>query len=149
MKIYIASSWKNEQSVMMLSQFLRENGHQVDAFTDSSTGRYVFHYSEIGPINELNAINFLKNPKSRKAFKEDKKWLDWCECCVMLLPCGKSSHLEAGYAKGRNKKLAIFQPAGFPKGEFDVMYGFADIITANFIELLEWLSIKENEDINR
>ena len=135
MKIYIASSWKNEQIVWTLAQELRHKGHEVDAFVDSSSGRYVFHFSEIGNLKELNAINFLKDERSQKAFKEDKKWLDWCECCLLLLPAGNSSHLEAGYAKGQNKKLVIFHLEGFPYGEFDAMYGFADFMTDDLTEL--------------
>lgn len=41
----------------------------------------------------------------------------------MILPCGRSAHLEGGYAVGKGKALYIL--GHFPKGEFDVMYGFA------------------------
>lgn len=139
MNIYIASSWKNEKLVAMLAKHLRNEGHEVDAFVDASSGRYVFHFSEIGDASNIDAISFLKDYRTQKAFKEDKKWLDWCDCCVMLLPAGKSTHLEAGYAKGQGKKLIIYQPDGFPMGVFDVMYGFADLITENFGELIEGL----------
>jgi hypothetical protein len=44
----------------------------------------------------------------------------------MVLPCSKSSHLEGGYAVGKGKKLYII--GDFPKGEFDVMYGFSDAL---------------------
>ena len=122
MKIYIASSWKNEKAVDHLAFQLRARKHEVDAFTDSSKGRYVFHWSEMldspdKSKSELNAITFLKDERSQKAFKEDRKWLDWCYCVILLLPAGKSSHLEAGYAKGQGKELIIYSPAGFPQGE--------------------------------
>ena len=139
MKIYIASSWKNVGRAIDLAGYLRELGHEVDCFADISTGRYVFHFSEIGNRDQLDAMNFLDDARSLKAFQEDKKWLDWCKCCVLLLPAGKSSHLEAGYIKGQKKKLIIFQPGGFPKGEFDVMYGFADLMTYKFSELEKFL----------
>jgi len=139
MKIYIASSWKNQWTAIDLAQYLRELGHEVDCFADSSTGRYVFHFSEIGNTDQLNAVNFLEDKRSLKAFQEDKKWLDWCECCVLLLPAGKSSHLEAGYIKGQQKKLVIFAPGGFPKCEFDVMYGFADLLTYKLFNLNQFL----------
>ena len=135
MKIYLASSWKNEEMVDALSGLLKSEGHKVDAFTDSSKGRYVFHFSEIGEPEELNAVTFLHDPRSQKAFKEDRKWIDWCECLILILPAGKSSHLEAGYAKGKGKKLIIFSPFGFPKGQFDVMYGFADYLIVDIGQL--------------
>ena len=82
-----------------------------------------------------------RGAEAQKAFDEDKKWIDWADVVFLLLPAGKSSHLEAGYAKGQGKKLVIFQE-NFPKGEFDVMYGFADLITNNMSQLVTFL---ENE----
>lgn len=128
MRIYIASSWKNEEAVRDLAHLLRGKGHEVDCFCDVSSGRYVFHFSEIGALDDLDAITFLEDERVQRAFAEDKKWMDWAEAVIMLLPCGKSAHLEAGYAKGQGKKLVIL--GEFVPGEFDVMYGFADALIA-------------------
>ena len=141
MKIYLASSWKNEKEIKRLANLLKMQGYNVDCFCDTSTGRYVFHFSEIGDPRVLNVLNFLADKRSQRAFQEDKKWLDWCECCLLYLPAGKSAHLEAGYAKGQGKKLIIFQ-CEFPKGEFDVMYGFADLITDDLNTIRNWLEEK-------
>lgn len=124
MKIYLASSWKNEQLVRVVQQILEQNGHEVDAFCDLSKDRFVFHYSAIPNYQELDAIQFMHTPQVKKVFEEDKKWIDWADAVVMILPCGKSAHLEAGYAKGQGKKLYIF--GRFIAGEFDAMYRFAD-----------------------
>jgi nucleoside 2-deoxyribosyltransferase len=141
MKIYLASSWKNDELVRDWAKKLASvpHNHQVDAFCDPATGRYVFHFSEIGDPSNLDAMNFLGDERSRKAFEEDKKWIDWSDVVILILPAGKSSHLEAGYAKGRGKKLIIWQ-AYFPKGEFDVMYGFADLITESVADVLDFLA---------
>jgi len=138
MKIYIASSWKNENMVKEWASVLRTEGHEVDAFCDDPKGRYVFHFSEIGHPSELDAINFLDDDRTLKAFMEDKKWLNWADVCLLILPSGKSAHLEAGYAVGRGKKLVIWQ-AYYPRGEFDVMYGFADLVTDKATEVLNYL----------
>ncbi len=133
MKIYIATSWKNETEAKLLADIIRFWGHEVDCFCDASTGRYVFHFNEIGPRDQLDAISFLEDERSKKAFLEDKKYIDWADAVIMTLPCGNSSHLEAGYAKGTGKYLFIY--GEFPKGEFDVMYGFADGLFRNIKEL--------------
>lgn len=140
MNIYLASSWKNEELVMEWAARLRGAGYEVDAFCDDSrpNGRFVFHFSEIGDAGQLDAINFLADERSQKAFAEDKKWIDWADIALLILPAGKSSHLEAGYAVGGGKKLIIWQEK-FPKGEFDVMYGFADLITDSIPEVLDFL----------
>ena len=138
MKIYLASSWKNVELVSSWYYYLDSYGFEVDAFCNNSKGRYVFHFSEIVPVDDLDAINFLQDDRSKKAFLEDKKWLNWADACLLILPAGKSSHLEAGYAKGRGKKLIIWQK-DFPKGEFDVMYGFADLISDSYSDVREFL----------
>ena len=139
MKVYLASSWKNEKAVSYIAELLRKEGHEVDAFTDTSTGRYVFHISEIGNPKNLHPEDFMKDSRTKKAFLEDKKWLDWCDCCLLILPCGKSAHLEGGYAKGKGKKLIIFAMRGYVKGDFDVMYKFADEYTDIFERVVEKL----------
>jgi len=124
-KIYIASSWKNGQLAVDLAHFLREEeGHEVDCFCETRPGRYTFDARELPGHEELNAKTALKRPEFQKAFEQDKAMLDWCEAVVMVLPCGKSAHLEAGYAKGQGKRLYVW--GGMPAGEWDVMYGFAD-----------------------
>jgi len=139
MKIYLASSWKNADAVNAWAHGLREAGYDVDAFCDDSTGRFVFSAKD-NPrdISGLNAVEFLKDERSQKAFEEDKRWLDWADICILILPAGKSSHLEAGYAKGCGKKLLIWQDS-FPEGDFDVMYGFADLITDNINDVFKYL----------
>ena len=141
MKIYIASSWKMSKWVKAWKEQLVSLGYEVDAFCDDSDGRFVFHFSEIGDPADLDAINFLEDDRSKKAFTEDKNWLDWADCCLLILPSGKSAHLEAGYAKGQGKALIIWRNE-FPKGEFDVMYGFADLITDSQSAVIQFLADK-------
>jgi len=128
MKIYLASSWKNQGTVLDVSNALELRGFEVDAFCRSTGQRYSFHWSELvdseDALKDYDVIDMLADPRTQQAFKEDKKWLDWSDCVVMILPCGRSSHMEAGYAKGQGKLLYIV--GDMPKGEFDVMYGFAD-----------------------
>ena len=49
----------------------------------------------------------LSNPIALQGFKYDKEGLDWCDTCILLLPCGKSAHLEAGYAIGQGKPTLV------------------------------------------
>lgn len=131
MKIYLASSWKNKDAVLKMQTMLHDHGHKVDAFCDEST-RHVFSYSELFAvtdregidITEQNALTMVDHWRVLDAFMEDKQWIDWADVVILLLPCGKSAHLEAGYAAGRGKKLVIV--GGYDRGEFETMYGFAD-----------------------
>jgi nucleoside 2-deoxyribosyltransferase len=138
MKIYLASSWKNVMLVRDFAECLRERGYEVDDFTDDSNGRFSFSFNKLPEIEKHNAISVLKFPEVQQAFTEDKKWIDWSDCVLMILPCGKSAHLEAGYAKGQGKKLIIYQKH-YPLGEFDVMYGFADLVTNDYMEIIGFI----------
>jgi len=147
MRIYIASSWKNQEKVLALAKRLESEGFEVDAFCRATDKRYSFHWSEFvddeAELLNYNAIDFLNDPRVYRAFKEDKKWLNWSECVIMLMPCGRSSHLEGGYAKGNGKLLYIY--GEFPKGEFEVMYALADGLyhTRQIDDLINILKIKE------
>ena len=144
MKIYIASSWKNVAAVRKAAKILRyRHRHSVDDFTDPSHGRFVFSYTEIDNYQHMDGIKFLKQPKAQRAFQEDKKWIDWADVVLLMLPSGRSAHLEAGYAAGRGKKLIIY--GDFPAGEFDVMYGFADLCTRELGIVLSQIDKWEDE----
>jgi hypothetical protein len=132
-RIYIASSWKNKERVRELAAKLRGVGHEVFDFTDpenrvagidkfSFDAKQFAEWSGKDP-NAVDWLDFLTWKPSKRAFKVDKSGLDWADTVVLLLPSGRSSHLEAGYGVGQGKELFIF--GHLPVGEFDAMYGFA------------------------
>jgi len=41
-RIYIASSWRNEEAVLACTRRLREAGHEVYAFCEPGKGHFVF-----------------------------------------------------------------------------------------------------------
>ena len=123
MKIYIASSWKNEEIVKELAAILRSWGHEVYCFAEGGAGQHIFDWSDVITPDD-DGITCLDTDDSRRAYKIDKDGLDWSECCILLNPCGRDAHLEGGYAKGKGKKLYIL--GKWPKGEFSNMYHLAD-----------------------
>lgn len=127
----------------LFAHFLRCSGLEVDDFTDERSGRYNFRWFEVGTVDKLDAVAFLQDERVQKAFREDKQWLDWADAVLLILPAGRSAHLEAGYAKGRGKLLVIWQ-AAFPRGEFETMYGFADLITNDPLEVVDFLRRRDN-----
>ena len=135
MKIYLAGSWRLASVIKIYLEYFRKQGFEVDCFCDQAGGRVGFNIADCmtqfgANIQDVDAITALTHPAVEKEFKiafaEDKKWIDWSECVVMLMPCGKSAHLEGGYAKAQGKLLFIYWMADLPKGEFDNMYQFAD-----------------------
>jgi len=110
MKIYVASSWRNDIQPVVVEE-LRKLGHEVYDFKNPEPGNHGFHWSEIDPDwknwKHIDFVKALNHPIANKGFKLDMDALQECDACVMVLPCNRSSHLEAGYAIGANKPTVI------------------------------------------
>ena len=111
MRIYVASSWRNGVQPRVVS-FLREAGHDVYDFRNPREGENGFHWSEIDP--EWKQWSFeayrkaLAHPVAEAEFKSDFDTMKWADACVLVLPCGRSAHLEAGWFAGAGKPLVVF-----------------------------------------
>lgn len=125
-KIYIASSWRNEFQQDMV-KLLRSNGHDVYDFKNPAPGNTGFSWKQAGPVGTV--IDYMKTvyePVATKGFEFDRNALDWCNTCVLLLPCGRSAHLEGGYVAGQGKLLITYlSPIQF---EPELMYRLGRIV---------------------
>jgi len=131
MKIYVASSWRNEYQPQVVKT-LKGFGHEVYDFRNPSQQNHGFSWSEIDPNWEdwtsEEYVNALDHPRSEEGFNLDFDAMKWAECCLMVLPCGRSANTEAGWMKGAGKKVFVFQPV---KQEPELMYKIHDgIITS-------------------
>jgi len=75
---------------------------------------------------------------AQHVFAFDKKHLDACDIAVMVMPAGKSAHLELGYCKGIGKKTVIYMDK--EPERFDVMYNFADKVCTSQEEVVQYLA---------
>ena len=57
---------------------------------------------------------------------------------LLILPTGKSGHLELGWMLGKGKKGYVYFPEGEPD-RWDVMYQFADGVAFSMDKLLEMM----------
>lgn len=143
-KIYVASSWRNQHQNSVVRS-LEGIGHKVYDFKNppEKTG---FGWEQIGggdhklwtPEQYLAIIN---HKLANEGFDADARGLDWCDTCILLLPCGRSAHLEAGYAIGRGKKTAIF--ISNEKFEPELMYKFAGLISNKIEDIYNWSWLNE------
>ncbi len=91
MKFYIASSFKNIDSVLYVSEKLKSKGH-------------------------IHTYDWTKNEKvpTAKELKEigekEKAAILEADLFVMLRPAGKGSHVELGLALGNGKKTYVYSP---------------------------------------
>lgn len=128
MKIYVASSWRNQWQPYVVEQLRAGPEHfEVYDFRNPAPGQHGFAWSQIDPKWELwtvqQYIAALDNPVAREGFRFDAEALAWCDACVLVLPCGRSSHLELGWAIGAGKIGAILTMED--RTEPELMYKFA------------------------
>lgn len=102
-KIYVASSWRNAiQPEVVIT--LRLDGHVVYDFKNPRKGYSGFSWSEIDPKwKEWSASQYvaaLDHPKAKHGFASDFNAMKWADVCVLVLPCGRSAHLELGWMAG-------------------------------------------------
>lgn len=90
------------------------------------------YYRERG----LSYSEVLNSYSARHIFEFDKKHLDRCDCAVMVMPAGKSGHLELGYVIGRGKPGYILMD-GEPE-RVDIMHQFATKVFMSKEEMLEF-----------
>jgi hypothetical protein len=132
-KIYVAASWRTELQPSVV-RGLRALGHEVYDFRENG-----FAWAEIDPEwrtwTPEEARGCLLHPRAVEGFNRDKGALDWCDVCVLVLPSGRSAHLELGYAIGQGKPGIVFWPSNLHPYDPDLMYGFAQYIVVSSREL--------------
>ena len=57
----------------------------------------------------------------------------WADVCVLVLPCGRSAHTEAGWFAGKGLKTIVYMPE---KQEPELMYKLFDGVVDNLNDLL-------------
>ena len=138
--IYVASSWRNEYYPNVVSQ-LRGVGFDVYAFRNPPSGDLGFKWSSIDADymewSPQQYRDMLQHPKAMRQFGNDIKAMEACDACVLVLPCGRSAHTEAGWFAGRGKKVFAYIPT---KQEPELMYKLFDGVCCSIEELIEALN---------
>jgi len=136
--IYVASSWRNELQPRVV-QDLRERGLVVYDFRNPSEGDCGFAWSQLedkpgwrqdGSWQKWTPTQFreaLKHPRAREGFATDRCALEKASSTLLVMPCGRSAHLELGFAIGKGQRTAVFIPPG-TKFEPELMWSFSEIL---------------------
>ncbi len=98
MKIYIASSWKNQHAVEMLTSLLREKGHEVLSFIENNYGEGHNHIAKVPmPFEE-----WVESDQAMRSFDYDTNGATKSDLVIYIAPSGKDAAAECGmaWAKG-------------------------------------------------
>lgn len=140
--IYLIGSLRNE-NIPHIANKIRKLGFEVfdDWFSPGpEADDFWRNYEKVRGSTYKQALN---NWAGKHIYEFDKFHIDRADVGVMVMPAGKSGHLELGYMIGQGKKCFILfdeEPE-----RWDVMYQFAEDVCFNFEELQdELLKIMKN-----
>lgn len=134
--IYVIGSLRNENIPTIANTLREETGFEVfdDWFSPGpKADEYWKKYEEARGRTYEEA---LKGWAGKHVFEFDKYHIDRADIGVMILPTGKSGHLELGYMIGQGKPgyILLDQP-----DRWDIMYQFAAGIFFNEKDLFDAL----------
>lgn len=141
-RIYVASSWRCERQPAVVKR-LRDEGFDVYDFREPSPGKSGFSWHQIDPrippgpadlhLAAEDIRSMLLHPIAKAGFKSDMDALVACDICVLVLPSGRSAHLEAGWAAGWGKFTIVLLDDGEP----DLMWKIAHVLCVDIEEVVE------------
>lgn len=136
-KVYVASSWRNRHYPEVVKQ-LKSHGFDVYDFRNPPDGKGGFFWKDIDPNWEnwstRDYIDQLYHPWAEYGFKRDIDAMKDADVCVLVLPCGRSAHSEAGWMAGAGKRVIAYIPE---KQEPELMYKLFEYVTDSLEQLIE------------
>lgn len=148
--VYVASSWRNPLQTAVCAALRSVKIPHYD-FKNPTPNNHGFHWSEVLPSYQRNDSNQLcetseyieglNNPIAIDGFARDYDAMKQADTCILILPCGRSAHLEMGWFVGTNKRTAIL--LGGPLVTPELMYKMVDYLAPSLFDLLGWLDVED------
>lgn len=146
-RVYVASSWRNPNQEIAVDR-LRSAGHEVYNYRRPNeqgppdAPASGFDWADIDPdwqgwtVAEL--LDNLEHPIASTGYAADRAAMEWADVFVMVMPCGRSAHIEAGYAVGAGKPLAIWYCDASVEPE--LMHRLANFRTGDLDDIVDWVT---------
>lgn len=135
--IYLIGSLRNPK-IPAVAAALREAGHDVFDDWYAAGPKADDHWQEYEESRGRTYAQALDGLAVDHVFQFDKTHLDRCDTGVLVMPAGRSGHLELGYVAGRGKRAYVLFDE--PPVRWDCMYKFADRVCFSFLDLLTELA---------
>ena len=138
LNVYVIGSLES-QAVLQVATALRGIG--LDVFDDwmAASPNGDKQWQAYCRQRGWNYKQALHSPFVQTAFWFDYKHLKAADIVVLVMPCGRSGHLELGWALGQGKKGYILFPDGEPD-RYDLMANLATDVCFSVEELVGVLS---------
>jgi hypothetical protein len=145
MKIYIASSWKNQHAVEMLTRILRDRGHDVASFVERAD-----NLEEELKHGKLAFDDWVWSDSGKDKFKYDTENAITADLVIYIAPSGTDAWAEVGAAWGNDVPIVGLHAKGEQSGIMRRMVQWLNSVSE--LELLfdhiekkgiEWLKARE------
>lgn len=133
--IYLIGSLRNPKIPLIANQLRKSLKEEIfdDWFSPGKNADREWQKHET--LRGRKFIEALNGWHATDVFEFDKKHLGRARAAILILPAGRSGHLELGYIIGNEKPGYILLPK--EPERFDIMYGFATKICTNIKELIK------------
>lgn len=142
--VYVASSWRNGYQPGIVAA-LRRVGLVVYDFRNPGPGEHGFSWRSIDPdwINWTPAQwrDALRSPIAQSGYANDRGGMDGADCCVLVLPCGRSAHLEAGFMAAQGKPVYTLALEKVEPDLMNLLLGPPEHICTTMDELFDLLGV--------
>jgi nucleoside 2-deoxyribosyltransferase len=137
--IYLIGSLRNAR-VPAIATLLRDD-YSFDVFDDWYGAGHEADdmWQKYEDARGRNYREALAGHAAQHIFNFDRTHIQRCDAVMLVLPAGKSGHLEFGFARGLGKPGVILLDDGEPE-RFDVMYNFANLVTSEVEEAAEFVA---------
>lgn len=135
--VYVIGSLRNPNAADVCNKLRKEFGDSLEVFDSwyAASENADDAWRDYEKAKGLSYIEALNDHAAKHIFEFDKKHIDRADFGLLVMPCGKSGHLELGYLIGRGKPTIYYIPEDAPE-RWDVMVQFAKYRTFSFADVV-------------
>lgn len=115
MRIYLASSWKNQHAVELLTEALRARGHEILSFVENNYGEGAAATAKGGEKAEPFEV-WVQGPRGERAFRYDTGGATKADLVIYVGPSGCDAWAEIGAAWASGRTILGLWAKGEPVG---------------------------------
>ncbi len=152
--VYVASSWRNPMQPAVCATLAAAGIEHYDFRNPAGGTGFSWREvkTDVPSASGVKAkgsdweqadeyLRMVAHPRAIEGFEADFAAMKRADTFVLVLPCGKSAHLELGWAVGAGKRTAILLEDPV---EPELMYRMVDFMTPSVVDLLGWLGVSDS-----
>jgi hypothetical protein len=126
---------------------LRALGFEVYDFHNPVPGNNGFSWRDISPDwsnwTPSQWREALSHPIAQAGYRLDRGGMDWADCCVLLLPSGRSAHMEAAFMAAQGKPVFTLALEKVEPDLMNLLLGPPEHICTTMDDLFDLLGVPQ------